>query len=188
MKRITILFAILLFVTALARGQAAYLDNTFGDGGYLIVNPSGIHIAPYVMHLLPDGRILHCGWKENDPSKSRFYLMMHQNDGKIDSSFGDSGFSPVSAISGFVVKSLTTYSDGRILIYGYITEASSYKINPCIVRFLADGSIDNSFGTGGIYQDNNFLSGSYFINVKVHDDGSLTAIGAEKTSRLCFSQ
>lgn len=180
MKRIITAITLFLFVSALAYGQAEYLDKTFAGEGYTIVSPGGLHIQPYAVQLMPDGRILHGGWKEYDSSRARFYLMMHQHDGKPDSSFGNGGFLPVSAITGLGVVNLATYPDGRILVCGSMSEVSSYKSKPFIARFLADGSIDSSFGQNGIYQEHNGPNGSYFCKVKINDDGSLTAVGAEQ--------
>jgi uncharacterized delta-60 repeat protein len=179
MKRIPILLVFLL-VSNFSYAQPEYLDKTFADDGYSVLNPNGKRIHPYTLQLMPDGRILHGGWKELDASKARFYLMMHKKDGKPDTSFGVDGFRPVSAISGFSAISLAAYPDGRVLVYGSMSEGTSYKSKPFIARFLSDGSPDSSFGKNGIYQEHNCPSDSYFAKVKIHDDGNFTAIGAEQ--------
>jgi uncharacterized delta-60 repeat protein len=173
MTRISILI-ILLFATGLAYGQAGYLDKTFGDGGVVNIDFGwGSSIIPYDIHILPDGKIIHSG-RKND---NGIFLMKHHSNGRVDSSFGDQGIAQFSPIREATDLKLYCYPDGRFLVYGYRGNPHDAGILPFIVRFLANGTIDNTFGNDGMYEQPKSITSGLFKRIKVDSTGMIIALG-----------
>lgn len=182
MKRITIALALLLFASGLARAQAGYLDKTFGSNGEVIVHPTEPGVNTYDVKVLSDGKIIHCGWMTGGTAGSMIYVMMHHADGTIDSGFGDSGLATYKIPDNFFGGRLLVYPDERILVFGSLWPKSSQHGKPTIVRFLPNGSVDSSFGSGGEYDGSGFTRGSSFMRLKLMTDGSIVALGSRSSS------
>ncbi|HEY6171792.1 MAG TPA: T9SS type A sorting domain-containing protein, partial [Candidatus Kapabacteria bacterium] len=160
-----------------------YLDETFGDGGVVTAQlQSPQSMFPANLKILPNGDIMHCGTIHHSGDRPKTYIMKHRSDGSVDSSFGDNGYS--SFLSNFRMFNsyLYVYPDGRLLIYG--DRVGAFGIDqqkPSIVRVLANGTIDTSFGDSGWYvPDSSILAGTFF-QVKVNADGSIIALGSRNT-------
>jgi uncharacterized delta-60 repeat protein len=182
-----IITALLLFVSGLAHGQAGYLDKTFGDEGVVKVYAKEPGVYPFDIKVLPNGKIIHCGWMTNGTSRSSLYVMKHHADGTIDSAFGDSGCATYNVLD-FARGRMLVYSDGRILVFGARYYQAHDYIKPTIVRFLANGNVDTSFGSGGEYDGSGFTSGSLFSRLHVTDDGSIVALGARSRPDSSYSE
>ncbi len=69
--------------------------------------------------------------------------------GGIDTSFGNAGVAYASAIStDTYALPMVVQPDDKIIVGGYVRNTSEGEIG--LTRFNADGSIDTSFGTGGL--------------------------------------
>ncbi len=77
-------------------------------------------------------------------------------DGELDTSFGKDGYAIHNAAvgtSGEAARSIVVQSTGKIVIAGTIEHANADDARDrdlALVRFNADGSVDSSFGTGGV--------------------------------------
>ncbi|HEY6172610.1 MAG TPA: T9SS type A sorting domain-containing protein [Candidatus Kapabacteria bacterium] len=187
MKCITLILAILLFTSALAYGQAGYLDKTFGDGGVVkVAYSNGKQIYPLDIIALDSGKFMHTGWMI-DPAKGvnayiYIYVMKHLSDGRIDSSFGDHGYRLFGPAYSLTKARLFLCPDGGVLVYGDRWCDSIRLLKPSIVRFTVDGNIDSSFGDNGGYLNIYTPDEGYFEDLKVNADGSILAVGAEQSS------
>lgn len=74
-----------------------------------------------------------------------------QFDGKIDSSFGNSGTSLSNLLFGGYAKKIRIDSSGKIITAGTIYSSSSPDYDFGSIKFNSDGSIDNSFGQSGYF-------------------------------------
>ena len=117
------------------------LDPTFGINGSVSTS-SGVWIARGARSVLlqPDGKIIAGG-----DGNSQFAIIRYDSTGAIDSTFGVNGLSttPIAG-SGSDIWRMLLQPDGKILATGDIYG------NLGVVRFLSNGSLDTSFGTGGI--------------------------------------
>jgi uncharacterized delta-60 repeat protein len=121
------------------------LDNSFGSGGKVITTITGGDDFSWSVALQPDGKIL-LGGNSGTPA---FALARYNPSGSLDNSFGAGGLVTTSiggaACDGRVVK---IQPDGKILLGGGSTLAGNDDY--AIVRYNPDGSLDGSFGVGGM--------------------------------------
>jgi uncharacterized delta-60 repeat protein len=122
------------------------LDTTFGNGGTVITNLSGDDFAAAVL-VQSDGKIVAVGGSE-DPRGygSDFALARYLPDGALDSSFGNGGTVLTVFPEGGAyaeAASAVLQLDGKIVAAGY-----AYGFG--LARYNADGSLDKTFGAGGM--------------------------------------
>ncbi|MBK6484000.1 MAG: hypothetical protein IPG01_12920 [Chitinophagaceae bacterium] len=117
------------------------LDTSFGKAGR-VAYKLGLATAGV---LLPDGKILVAGNTSMSP-KSAILAKMETN-GDLDLSFGDAGSVQYDFDTFIDVTDMSLQSDGKIIVLTNVTVQLSSEI--VLVRFNADGSIDNSFGLNG---------------------------------------
>ena len=138
MKRI--LFLISISVSNLVYCQQGFVDNSFGNGGFVIGNsPSQINSIQF-----SDGKILAAGgFNASGQLVARFL-----EDGNLDSSFGKSGFASLNQPVGGALK-LAVTPDKKILVCGgYVDNDNS--LQSFVARFTMNGVLDSSFGSDGV--------------------------------------
>ena len=124
-------------------------DNTFGDGGSTILDLGDSPDQAYAVDLQSDGKILVAGftgqWGEMDWAIVRF-----NSDGTLDNSFGENG-KVIFDVFGFndELRDLRVLSDDRFCVIGFAGE-DAVNGSATVGQFLADGTIDASFGSNGI--------------------------------------
>ena len=113
--------------------QDGSLDSSFGAGGTVTLSCC----TRAVVAIQPDGKVV---------LASTSSLARLNPDGSLDSSFGNEGF----ATAGAVVNAVLLQPDGRIVTTGVKLESGSPpNVELTTARYLRDGSLDNSFGSGG---------------------------------------
>lgn len=116
-------------------------DPAFGDGGSALLAGPG---AMRNMAVLPSGGLLALAQQ-----KDQLVLSALHPDGAADPSFGDGGTAalPGSGPSQTLGEraGLVVQDDGRIVVSG-----SSDAGTPYVARLLRDGTLDESFGEGGV--------------------------------------
>jgi uncharacterized delta-60 repeat protein len=124
------------------------LDGSFGTGGVVITN-LGLTLSmaetvdtAYGVAVQPDNKIVVAG-----KSSNRFGLVRYTADGTLDSSFGTNGVvvTAVGAFSG--IFGVALQPDGNIVVAGLTAGAST---DFAVARYTTTGSLDPSFGSGGI--------------------------------------
>ncbi|MBW3544439.1 MAG: DUF4843 domain-containing protein, partial [Bacteroidetes bacterium] len=132
---------------ALVRYQSnGQLDGSFGSGGKVITDFSAGPDEGRSLHLLSDGGILLAGEAYNGSNQIDFALARYRSDGSLDTSFGNGGkvTTPVGA-GDDPGRAVAVQGDGRILVAGEVY--SNGLADVALVRYQANGSLDNSFGT-----------------------------------------
>lgn len=122
----------------------AGLDLTFDNDGRAITDLGSD--SDRINSLIPvdNGKVLAVGVSNN----SRATIVRYNTDGSLDNSFGVAGKLETGLnISGDTVK---VAADGKIIVAGSVAGNFSY-----VSRFLANGQLDNSFGTNGLYSTGN---------------------------------
>ena len=94
-------------------------------------------------------------------------VQRYNTDGSADTSFGVGGTAAISGMTSFAVA---IQSDGKIIAGGY----SSTGLAGAMTRFNTDGSLDSSFGSGGLVSTTAI---AYFNGVALQADGKIVAAG-----------
>ncbi len=141
----------LLLMRFNANGTA---DSTFGTGGQVILPiGTGDDIGSTVA-LQSDGKILIGGYTHNGTD---FDLLLCRfiPGGTLDATFGSGGvvITPVGTGHDYLIsgRGIGIQPDGKIIIGGYYSIGGN-SYNWTLVRYNANGSLDATFGTGGIVQ------------------------------------
>jgi len=138
-----------LYDFALARYNSnGALDDTFGISGVVTTTIGSFYDQIHALALQADGKIIVGGYTSNG-SNSDFCLARYNANGALDASFGANGITTTAiGSSDSQIDALALQSDGRILAAGYSHNGSNVEF--CLARYNADGSLDDTFGVGGI--------------------------------------
>lgn len=139
----------LLLTIFIAQARAADdFDLSFGIGGIASVNvtsqPNGGEPVPVTIQA--DGKIVLATRDDSDYAVFRF-----NTDGTLDSGFGTSGKSSIDLGGEDIPTDVVIQPDGKILALGSSTSGGLTRLG--LVRLDSTGSLDSSFGTGGIMED-----------------------------------
>ena len=149
------------------------LDTTFGNGG---MATTAKNIYATCIAIQKDGKIVVGGVSQNS-SKNDFALVRYNTNGSLDSTFGNAGIMTTSIGISSVVYSIAIQSNGKIVMGGY---SFSYKDTVqvfALVRYTSNGSLDNTFGNGGIVTLATSSTYSIVQSVAIQSDGKIIAVG-----------
>jgi uncharacterized delta-60 repeat protein len=153
------------------------LAPNFGQGGIVTTQISDIDRAVAVA--IQGNKIIVLGRSFTNVEENFFSLARYDANGNLDPTFGNGGIVRAN-LPGTVVEGAADLAvqneDGKIVVVG--STAPSGNSNLFATRYLADGSIDSSFGIGGIreisYQSGNPQASAVAIhNGKVIIGGNL---------------
>jgi uncharacterized delta-60 repeat protein len=142
------------------------LDSSFGNSGVIIVaNSNGANPA---VALQDDGDIV---------VAANGRVARYMPDGTPDSGFGTDG-AVTLALGGTNenAEGLAIDSNGKVVVSGYEKIGSNNE--PFIARFLANGSLDTSFGGVGYVALGNLTGGQRGYRVAVGSDGTILLGGS----------
>lgn len=165
------------------------LDTDFSGDGKLTTDFGGGLDYAYSVAIQSNGKILVAGI--TDPAGSpvsdyAFAMARYNDDGALDTTFSGDGKVTTAIRSGSEVGdlaySMALQGDGKILAAG-VSRQSTTDFDFALVRYSEDGSLDASFGTGGIVTTDQG-SGSYDRgqSVVVQFDGKILVSGFSATS------
>lgn len=152
------------------------LDTSFGSGGSVLTNVSGGIDYANDVAIQSDGRIV-LGGQAEIGTKNQFAMVRYNADGSLDPSFGSAGVVLTDVSPGNdAIYSLSIQSDGKIVAAG--RGAVSNKLRVALARYQPDGSLDNSFGSGGkVTVDITSTNGEVAYDVATLPDGMILAAG-----------
>lgn len=139
-----ILITCLLF-SCVVEGQPGSLDMTFNRTGMVVIALGDTDNCGHSMAIQPDNKIIVVG-SPYLALGNCFITVRLNEDGSMDRSFGINGVVATMLEPGANEEAYTTalQPDGKILAGGY----SNGKF--AMVRYMGNGTLDTSFGTGGI--------------------------------------
>ena len=169
-----------LFVSVqMAQAADGDLDPTFGTGGMLMTDINRSTDIANAVAIQADGKLVVVGttYRQNDFSGEDFVVTRHNTDGTLDNTFGVGGkvrtdFPGLAAVPSSVV----IQPDGKIVVAGGAFPLFTFLGNFEVVRYNPNGSLDTSFGDGGIVTTI-FPQGSYAFDVALQSDGKIIAAG-----------
>ena len=151
------------------------MDESFGVNG-IVDNTFGIGESAGAIAIQPDGKILMSGWY----APSSYITVRYNTDGTIDESFGNDG-TVFTNFGVFVIpSSIVVQPDNKIVVGGSTSGPAKFLL----VRYMPDGSLDNSFGNGG-KTVTDFGPGDDVINdIALQADGKIVVTGVTNYSNL----
>jgi len=163
----------------MAQATDGDLDPTFGTGGMVTTDLNHSTDIANAVAVQTDGKLIVVGqtYKNNDFSGEDFVVTRYNTDGILDTTFGSGGrvrtdFPGLAAVPSAVV----IQADGKIVVAGGAFPLFTFAGNFQVVRYNSNGSLDRSFGNGGIVTTT-FPEGSYAFDVALQPDGKIIAAG-----------
>jgi uncharacterized delta-60 repeat protein len=151
------------------------LDNTFGTGGKFTLDVDGYNFdGAWDAELQSDGKIVIVAMAGTDMFSKTAVLRLNTN-GTLDNSFDGDGILKAFSFGSFNLSSLhslTIQPDGKILIAG------SKNNNFAVARLNTDGSLDNTYGTSGVFSGTDMSTAS---RIYLQSDGKLLATYSHAT-------
>lgn len=124
------------------------LDNTFGNGGKVITSVGSFDDISYAIAIQPDNKIILAGRSFNGTNDD-ISLVRFDSSGTLDQGFGSGGkvITPVGN-SNDICRAIALQTNGKIVLAGYSSNGSDDDF--MVLRYNDNGTLDQSFGTGGI--------------------------------------
>ncbi|HZK06858.1 MAG TPA: T9SS type A sorting domain-containing protein [Bacteroidales bacterium] len=146
-------------------------DNTFGTNG--MVSISATTTSDYVLDMVlqPDGKIVLSGYIFTGSSTDVLLIRLNA-DGTPDNTFGTNGI----VITDFgntseVAEAIVLQDDGKILLAG------DHEERFMLVRYNTNGTLDNTFGTGGLASADVGIGLCFGQDVVIQNDGRILVGG-----------
>src|SRR5947207_4956785 len=147
MHRALVTVLALLLVVARVWSWPGDLDTTFGDHGKVKPDVSPVGVANAAV-LQADGRIVVVGSPATTCGGTDFALARYDTRGNLDPSFGTGGI-VVTDLGGVdAAQAVALQSDGRIVVGGSSDGRFAFA------RYGVDGTLDSTFGSGGVVVTN----------------------------------
>ncbi len=163
----------------LAQAAAGDLDPTFGTGGMLTTDLKRSTDIANAVAVQSDGKLVVVGltYRNNDYTDEDFVVARYNTDGTLDNTFGSRGRVKTDCPGLAAVPSAVVIQpDGKIVVAGGAFPLFTFLGNIEVVRYNPNGSLDNSFGNGGIVTTI-FPEGSYAFDVALQPDGKIVVAG-----------
>ena len=161
------------------------LDSTFSFDGKVAIDFDGGAVAQgdicSALALQPDGKIVVAGTTQNAAFVSAFALARLNTDGTLDATFGAGGKVTIrfdTADQEELATAVAVQADGKIVVAGVHNNANNDDF--AVMRLLANGALDSTFGTKGKVSIAFDLGGSNsdFANAMAIDgDGNIVVGG-----------
>jgi uncharacterized delta-60 repeat protein len=162
------------FFTVARLNSNGSLDTAFGTNGVVQTAFSSLQSFAEKIAVQPDGKIV-VGGSTADPLRANeFALIRYQSNGSIDTTFGTNG-KVISSISPYsdVIGDIVIEPSGKILTAGVYSSESSPRM--CMVRYLANGSMDTTFGQNGLVIHPDYFT--KYCNIARQIDGRILLAG-----------
>ncbi|MBI3822042.1 MAG: PKD domain-containing protein [Planctomycetes bacterium] len=156
------------------------LDSSFGTDGKVTTDFGGTGAdADGDIALQTDGRIIVLGQASftNTIGDSDIVLARYNVDGSLDGSFGSAGKVRTDFGDGAFPGGIALQPDGKIVVTGAASCTPNISCDIALARYNPDGSLDTSFGTGGIVPTHVAGGNEYGGGVVVQADGKIV-VGA----------
>lgn len=161
------------------------LDATFGSSGRVVIDftqdsdvaPRDDSISSLIIQ--PDGKLVAVGTSNSaDFADRKVALARFNPDGSLDPSFASGGRALLDLGGGFP-STLVLQPDGKLVALVFRFGFGIVGSGQILARFNADGSLDTSFGSGGLAQLP-FVSRTFpfFVDLAVQSDGKLVVAGS----------
>jgi uncharacterized delta-60 repeat protein len=124
------------------------LDSSFGNGGIVVYNNNNSYDEGESIYVDSSGKIYVTGF-----SGQSMVIWRYNVDGVLDKTFGNAGIVVFDKSSWSIGKSIYVDKNGKIYVTG-ISYNSNGNSDMIIWRYNGDGTLDETFGNGGIVVHN----------------------------------
>ena len=161
---------------ALARyDTGGTLDASFGESG-IVTTAIGHASEVDALALQADGKLIAAGWTNTGLGTNEFAVARYDTNGSLDPSFGMGGVVTTSFGGGSdLAHALLVESDGAIVAAGSTTRLGGEF---ALARYTNDGSLDPSFGLGGLVTTPIGASGGIVWALGLQSIGKIVAAGS----------
>lgn len=150
------------------------LDSTFGSGGSITIGVPEANEKALCVKVAPDGKINIAG--EHHILKYSIMLVQILNNGDLDTSFGTNGV-VTTDLSNQFLESVAIQPDGKILATEYNSTGGCCGAEIKLIRLLANGNFDATFGTDGIVTTDFSNENSQANSIVIQEDGKIVIGG-----------
>ncbi len=167
------------------------LDKSFGEGGIVVDhNAAGGNSSDGGNSIYVDkkGRVYVTGWSVNRNGDADMVIWRYNEEGKLDKTFGEGGIVVHDNAAGGNGddEGYSIYVDNRERIYvtGYSKNRNGDK-DMAIWRYNSDGSLDKTFGEGGVVVYNSAAGGKSWDvgnSIYVDSNGKIYVTGSSINS------
>jgi uncharacterized delta-60 repeat protein len=166
---------------ALTRHNAdGTLDTSFGTNGIATTDLGGAGDQAFDAAALSDGGVVAVGRTDAAGVQSTdFGIVRYHADGTPNPAFGAGGIVRTDvAGKGDQANAVAVEPDGKILVAGFATTASGIDSDFALARYNPDGTLDASFGTGGIVTTNLGTQSDDARAIALEPDGKIVLAGS----------
>jgi len=147
--RIVVIGQVSATVIAARYNANGSLDSTFGNGGIATPGlPQDMEVDGAALQ--PDGKIVIVGASPFAFLQRNFALLRLLPNGTLDLSFDGDGLATADFGQIETGASVIVLPDGRLVLTGWRSPTTSNYGDFALVRFLADGALDTTFGNAGL--------------------------------------
>jgi uncharacterized delta-60 repeat protein len=172
------------FDFALARYNAnGSLDTSFDGDGKATTDIQGSNDGAQSVAIQTDGKIVAAGGVSNGSSLNFDYALVRYNaDGSPDTSFDGDGKVSTNVLGNDTAIAAAIQTDGRIVVAGYSYPGSNNN-EASLARYNTNGSLDATFGTGGVKTfDMNGATNDFIYGMALDPNGKIVVAGDTNNS------
>ena len=171
-----LMLLVLLGAQQLALAAAGDPDLTFGTGGHVFTDFSGNSDYGFAVALQPDGRMIVTGQSGVYPV-FHAALARYDTNGQLDPTFGTGGkVTAALDAGGDGLSAIAFQPDGKIVAAGSVIH-DNWQLSFLLARFYANGTLDNTFGNGGVVATNFGDSTAAAHALVLQADGKIVVAG-----------
>ncbi|HEX9960277.1 MAG TPA: BACON domain-containing carbohydrate-binding protein, partial [Pyrinomonadaceae bacterium] len=160
------------FIEILTSGDS---EPTFGAGDNVTTSIGVSASEAFAVVLQPDGKFIAAGYSTNAADRD-FALVRYHSDLTPDVSFGAGGKVTTDIGNDHnEILAAALQTDGKIIAAGYSSNGANDDFT--LARYNPNGTLDSTFGTGGIVRTNFNNSFDYSEAVLIQPDGKIVAAG-----------
>ena len=157
-------------------------DTSFGTGGKVLTQFVGSRYdVATTVATLPNGNIVVAGSTDALSASEPIIapdvgLTEYNSDGTLDTAFGNNGrvITTIPNAVGFLfVSAVAVQPDGKIVVAGWNNAPDVFTDNFLLVRYNSNGSLDTSFGQGGVVE----ICDGEGSGVAIQPDGKIVEVG-----------
>jgi uncharacterized delta-60 repeat protein len=134
--------------------QDGTLDSSFANGGVFRYALSSVTDRFYGIAVQPDGKIVAAGETNVGTQDTAFAVVRLNPNGTFDATFGTGGVVTTNFFNSLdEATEVVIQPDGKIIASGWVTQGgvnNGLTYDFALVRYNSNGSLDASFGNGGI--------------------------------------